>query len=181
METLECIKTRRSVRRYTDQPVSKETLSEIIEAASYAPSWKNTQTVRYLAVYNEEKKREIADGCVLGFAGNQAIIRNAPVLILELTVDKRSGFERDGSFSTSKERHWQSFDAGIAAEAFCLAAHEKGLGTVVMGIYDEEKTARVLGLPEGQLISSMIALGYPAESPNAPRRKSPEELLTCMD
>lgn len=180
MNTLEAIKSRRSVRRYTDQPVAKEVLSQIVEAASYAPSWKNTQTVRYLAVYSHEVKKEIADHCVQDFAGNQRIIENAPVLILELTVAGRSGYERDGSFSTSQGTHWQSFDAGIAAEAFCLAAHELGLGTVIMGVFDEEKVAAAAQIPEGQKVSSMIALGYPAEEPKAPRRKTVEELLTVL-
>lgn len=180
MEIIEGIKTRRSVRKFADQPVEEETLREIVEAAAFAPSWKNTQTTRYLAIYNDEKKKEIADTCVCGFLGNQRIISQAPVLVLELTVDKRSGFERDGSFTNSKGTHWQSFDAGAAAEAFCLAAHEKGLGTVIMGIYDEEKLMKAAAIPEGQLVSSMIALGYPAETPNAPKRKTAEELLTLM-
>ena len=50
MEALECIKTRRSVRKYSDQPVTRETLDKIFEAVTYAPSWKNTQSVRYTVV-----------------------------------------------------------------------------------------------------------------------------------
>lgn len=181
MDTIECIKTRRSVRKYTEQPVTKETLEEIVEVAAYAPSWKNSQTSRYLAIMNPEKKKELAENCVMDFEGNKRIIENAPVLVLLLTVDKRSGYERGGSFTTSKGTHWQSFDAGIASEAFCLAAHEKGLGTVVMGIYDEEKVKAAVHVPESQSVSAMIALGYPAEEPVTPRRKQVEELLSYCE
>lgn len=103
MELVKGIKERRSTRKFTDQAVSEDDIREIVATAAYAPSWKNTQTSRYIAVVNPEKKQEIADTCVMGFAGNQRIIGEAPVLIVETTVNERSGYERDGSFSTSKE------------------------------------------------------------------------------
>ena len=70
------------------------------------------------------------------------------------------------------------FDAGIAAEAFCLAAYEQGLGTVIMGIFDEEKASSYLELSEDRELAALIPIGYPAESPVAPRRKPVEELLS---
>ena len=143
MELIKGIKERRSTRKFTDQAVSEEEIREIVSAAAYAPSWKNTQTAHYIAIINQAKKQEIADTCVMGFAGNQRIIGQAPVLIVETTVNERSGYERDGSFSTSKGTHWQSYDAGLAGEAFCLAAWEKGLGTVIMGIFEEAKVKKL--------------------------------------
>ena len=50
METVQCIKERRSVRKFTDEKVPQEVVKEIVELASYAPSWKNTQTIRYMLV-----------------------------------------------------------------------------------------------------------------------------------
>ena len=94
------------------------------------------------------------------------------------TVNSRSGYERDGSFTTSKGTHWQSFDAGIAAQTFCLAAHEAGIATVIMGIFDEEKVKEVIDVPDGQSVSALVAIGYADDEPEAPRRKSAEELLT---
>ena len=70
------------------------------------------------------------------------------------------------------------FDAGIAGEAFCLAAYEQGLGTVIMGLFDEAEAAKVLDLPEGRELVALIPIGYPAESPAAPKRKTVEDLLT---
>ena len=68
----------------------------------------------------------------------------------------------------------------MAAQVFCLAAHEKGLGTAVMGIYDEEKVKEVLGIGEDKSVSALIALGYPADAPAAPKRKEVADLLTFM-
>ncbi len=96
------------------------------------------------------------------------------------TLSPRSGFERDGSPSTSKGSHWESFDAGIATQTLCLAAYEEGLGTVIMGIYDEAKVIEVAKIPEGQRVSAMVAIGYADESPAMPKRKSADEITTFV-
>lgn len=70
------------------------------------------------------------------------------------------------------------FDAGIAAQTFCLAAWERGVGTVITGYFDEEKITRLLNLPENQKVGCVIGFGYPDEEPAAPKRKSVEDLLT---
>ena len=125
-----------------------------------------------------ELKDKIADECTSAYAKNGEIIKNAPMLIAVTFIKNRSGFERDGSYSTPKEGGWQMFDAGVASEAFCLAAYEQGLGTVIMGIFDEAKAASLLEVPEERELVALIPIGYPAESPAAPKRKSVEELLS---
>ena len=178
MTAKECIKGRRSIRKFADTPVSKDVIADIVETASYAPSWKHTQITRYIAVEGELKDK-IADECTSAYAKNGEIIKNAPMLIAVTFIKNRSGFERDGSYSTPKEGGWQMFDAGVASEAFCLAAYEQGLGTVIMGIFDEAKAASLLEVPEERELVALIPIGYPAESPIAPKRKSVEELLSC--
>ena len=178
MEALQCIKMRRSVRNFKNEPVSRELISEIVETASWAPSWKNTQTARYIIIENKELRDQIAEECVYGFANNLNIIKGAPAILLLTCVSGRSGFNRDGSFTTSKGDRWEMFDAGIAAQTFCLAACEKGIGTVIMGIFEEEKVKKLADIPEGQSVSAIIALGYPEGESIAPKRKSVEELLT---
>ncbi len=179
METLECIRTRRSVRAFTDEPVAESDILRAVESARFAPSWKNTQTARFIAVLDPDVKREIAARGLGGFEWNARIIDGAPALVLLTTVDGESGFEEDGSFSTDKGTHWQSFDAGLAAGAFCLAAHDAGFGTVIMGIYDEAAVREIAGVPRGQSVSALIAFGRPAEQPPARPRKSAGELLSA--
>lgn len=178
METLECIKTRRSVRKFKNDAVSKEMVEKIIGAAAFAPSWKNTQVSRYIAVTDEKIKQKLADECMLDFAYNQKTANAAPMVVVMTMIKERSGYERDGSFSTSQGEHWQSFDAGVAAQTFCLAAHDLGLGTVIMGIFDENKVASLLHIPKGQTVSALIALGHPDEEPQTPPRKDIETLLS---
>ncbi len=177
MTAKECIKERRSIRKFKDQPVDHALLAEIIETASYAPSWKHTQITRYIAVEGELKDK-IAAECTGSWPKNGEIITQAPLLIAVTYIKGRSGFERDGSFSTTKGADWQVFDAGIATQTFCLAAHEKGLGSVIMGIFDEAKAASLLNLPEERILAALVPVGYPDEAPAAPRRKPVEELLS---
>lgn len=181
MEALECIKGRRSVREFTSEPVSADVLNEIIDVARFAPSWKNTQIARYVALTGDSKKR-LADVSFEAWAGNANIVNNSPMTVVLTYVKNRCGFERDGSFSTSKGDRWQNFDCGVAAEAFCLAAYEKGLGTVIMGIFDEEKVAEAINLSDDLGVAAIIAIGYPANSNiTAPKRKEVSDLVTYLD
>lgn len=176
MTAKECITGRRSIRQFEDRPVPHELLAQIVETASYAPSWKNTQIVRYIAVEGETRQK-LAQ-CTTAYPGNGRIMENAPMVVAVTIIRGRSGFERDGSYTTGRGDSWQMFDAGVASEAFCLAAHEQGLGTVIMGIFDQKEASDLLEIPENRDLVALIPIGYPAESPVAPRRKPVEELLS---
>ena len=175
MTANECIRNRRSIRKFTKEPVSHELLSRIVETASYAPSWKNTQITRYIAVEGE-KKAALAK-CT-DWSGNTKIMDSAPMVIAVTFIKGRCGYERDGSFSTPKGDHWQMYDAGAASEAFCLAAYEQGLGTVIMGLFDEKEASKLLEIPEERELAALIAIGYPDETPAAPGRKAVADLLS---
>lgn len=180
MEVKECIKTRRSCRSFKEEPISRQVLEEIVSLAAFAPSWKNTQIARYIVVEDKGKIQNIAADCVLGFEYNAKTLNRCAALLVVTMVKNRSGYEKDGSYTTSKEDRWEMFDAGIAAQTFCLAAHEKGVGSVIMGIFDEEKIGKVIAIPEGQQIAALVALGYPDIRPEAPKRKEVSELLSFI-
>lgn len=177
METIKCIETRRSIRKFKAEPIPHETMQEIVAAAAYTPSWKNTQVTRYIVVENADIKGKIASDATLGFDHNKGIINGAAALVVVTLVHGRSGYERDGSFTTSKEDRWEVFDSGLATQTFCLAAHDKGIGSVILGIFDENKVAEILGVDEGQKVAALVAVGYPDEAPDAPKRKSVDDLL----
>lgn len=176
MNMTECIKERRSIRKFKGDAISHSLLESIISNASYSPSWKNTQVTRYIAIEDTSIIQKIADDFTPEFNSN--IIRQVPMLIAVTFVKGRSGFERDGSFSTNKGDRWQMFDVGAACQTFCLAAHEQGLGTVIMGIWDEDGITELLQIPETQELAALIAIGYPDIAPDAPKRKSVEDILT---
>lgn len=176
MDAQTCILTRRSVRKFTQQKVSREEIEKIVSLAAYAPSWKNTQISRYTAIENEEIKGEISEKFCN--AHNAAIITSSPVLVVQSFVKNRCGFERDGSFTTDRGAGWQYYDCGIAAQTFCLAAHDLGLATVIMGVFDRQGLQAYLNIPEEQELMALIALGHPADTPQAPRRKDVDTLLS---
>lgn len=180
MTAQECIKGRRSIRKFKTDAVSREVLESVIETAAYAPSWKNTQITRYIAVSGALKDK-IAEEATNAWPNNGNIIKNAPFLIAVTMVTGRSGFERDGSYSTSRKDGWQIYDAGIASEAFCLAAYEQGLGSVILGIFDHAVTTSLLEIPDGQELMALICIGYPDEQPSAPKRKTAADLLTYKE
>ena len=180
METVKCIETRRSIRKFKAEQVPQETMKEIVAAASFAPSWKNTQVTRYVVIEDSAIKQKLAEEATLGFEHNSGIIKGAPALVVVTMVHGRSGFERDGSYTTSKEDRWEVFDAGLATQTFCLAAHDKGVGSVILGIFDESKVAELIGLDEGQKVAALVAVGFADEAPEAPKRKGVDDLVRFM-
>lgn len=177
MDLLTGLTGRRSIRHYTEQPVSEQEIRTILETARFAPSWKNSQTARYYAVLSPELKNQIAEQGTLDFSKNKYNIQNAPALMILTSVRNLSGYEPDGSFTTSKNTHWESFDAGIAAQTFCLSAYAHGFGTLIMGIFDEQKISAILNLPENETVSALIALGHAEKMPDAPARHTVGEIL----
>ncbi len=176
MKATDCIVGRRSIRKFKNDKISHSLLESIISTASFSPSWKNTQITRYIAIEDTSLIQKIADDFTPEFNAN--IVRQVSTLIAVTFIKGRCGFERDGSFSTKKGDRWQMFDVGAACQTFCLAAHEAGLGTVIMGIWDEDGITELLDIPETQELAALIAIGYPDIAPDAPRRKSVEDLLT---
>lgn len=177
MTAKDCITGRRSIRKFKADPVSHEIIADIVETASYSPSWKHTQITRYIAVEGALKDK-IARECSSLYPPNGNIIAAAPVLMAVTIIKNRSGFERDGSFSTPKGDGWQMYDAGIASQSLCLAAYEKGLGSVILGLFDQAPAESLLQIPEDRELVALIPIGYPDEAPIAPKRKPVEELLS---
>lgn len=175
MNTVDCIKNRRSIRKFTPDPVDHSVIENIVSAASFSPSWKNTQITRYIAIEDSSLLGKIAKDFTPSY--NSDIISQAPVLIAVTFLKGRCGFERDGSYTTAKKDRWQMFDVGVACQTFCLAAHEYGLGTVIMGVFDESGISTLLDIPKEQELAALIALGHPDIQPPAPKRKTVEDLL----
>ena len=175
MNVTECLKTRRSIRRYKKLSVDHSVIDSIVSLASYSPSWKNTQITRYIAIEDSSLLAEIADKYTPEYNSN--IIRQVNVLMAVTFKKGRCGYERDGSFTTKKGDRWQMFDVGVACQSFCLAAWDHSLGTVIMGVFDEEGISKLLNLPEDQELAALIAIGHPDIKPDAPKRKSVDELL----
>lgn len=180
MNLEECIKTRRSVRKYKSIKISHKDFEEIISLTIFSPSWKNSQIVRFTLIEDDGTKDKIAQTCMNESKHNQSIISNAPNIIIMSYITGKSGFNSDGSFSTSKGDRWQMFDSGIAASTLCLAAHDKGFGTVIMGLFDDKKVAEIINLPQNQQIAALIPIGLPDISPVCPPKNTAESIITYL-
>ena len=180
MEALDCIKSRRSVRTFNEKTIANDILEKIVDFARFSPSWKNGQIARYNFVTDKAVIEKLATESTMGFDHNKEIMLGAPSVLVLSYITGRTGYERDGSFTTSKGDAWEMFDAGIAAQTFCLVAHEQKLGTVIMGIFDEQKVADIISLPQGEKVGALIALGYYDTMPDAPNRKEPADLMRII-
>ena len=174
MNTADCILTRRSIRTFEDKPVPHDLMEKIIGLVAYAPSWKNTQITRYLAI---EEKQVIAEIAKTYAPFNAHVLSTCSLLIAATVLKKRSGYERDGSFTTDRGDGWQMFDCGVACQTLSLALHDSGLGSVIMGVFDRLALEKYLDIPDDRELVALIAAGYPAEEPDAPRRKPVSDLL----
>ncbi len=175
MDVLEAIRERRSVRRFTDEPVSPEDLEKVLEAARWAPSWVNVQPWRIVIVRDGEKKERLKETLLPKNPAAKGFDQ-APLLLVLIGERGKSGAYGD-SFSTDKG-DWYMFDLGIAAQNIALAAHSLGLGTVHVGALDHKKAGSILEVPEGFEVVEILPLGHPAYPPKAPPRKELKEFVT---
>jgi nitroreductase len=174
MDTLEAIKTRRSIRRYKPDPVDDKTLSQVLEAARWSPSWANTQCWRFIVVRNDSIKQELAGALSPNNPATNAV-RTAPIVIVVCAELSKSGFYRGTAVTARGD--WFMFDTGIAMENLALAAHSLGLGTVHVGLLDHKKVESILGVPEGYCAVELTPLGYPDGEARTPPRKEMAEIV----
>ncbi len=159
MNAIEMIKERRSVRKYKNEKVSRELMREIVELSRWAPSWANFQVARYTIVDNDELIEQIHSRGVNGFTYNMNTLKNAQGVMVLSYVKGKSGTYGDKA-ATNKGSQWEMFDAGIACQTFCLAAHAKGVGTCIFGIIDDAAISEIVGLPEGETVAAIITYGF---------------------
>ncbi|RNC68357.1 MAG: nitroreductase [Desulfuromonadales bacterium] len=179
METLEAIRTRRSVRKFSDRPVEPEKLQAVLEAARQAPTWANMQCSRFVVVEEPAVKARISELSYVeaffatrGYKSNpaQKALADAPVVIVACADPNNSGELRGQQYYLA--------DVGIAAENLMLAAHALGLGSVFVGVFDEEQLGELLGIPAELRIVGLFPLGYPLEEAKAgPPRKPLDEIV----
>ena len=174
MEVMEAIKGRRSVRKYTDEPVTDADLEALLEAARWAPSWANTQCWRLVVVKDKETKAELAETVN---PGNRAAdgVRNAPIVIVACAQLGLAGHYK-GTVATDKG-DWFMFDVALAMHNLTLTAHARGLGTVHVGLFDAKKAAQVIDVPEDVAVVEILPVGHPEAVPQAPPRKELSELV----
>jgi nitroreductase len=158
MDAIEALKTRRSVRSFKSDPVSQEVIEDIVDCGRLAATARNEQLWEFVVVTDVETRKRIADTTDFG-----KFIATSPVCIAVLCEDGKYYLE----------------DGSAATQNILVAARAHGLGTCwVAGDKKPyaEKLRAILGAPEGHKLVSLVALGYPGESPSPAKRELTEVL-----
>jgi nitroreductase len=179
MDALDAIRTRRSVRKFLENPVEPEKLRAVLEAARRAPSWGNRQCWRFVVVRDPRTRARISELSYVEayFATRpykknpaQTALAQAPVVIVACGDPAGSGNVRG-------ERYYLA-DVALAAQNLMLAAHALGLGTVFVGVFDEDRLRELLGIPVDIRVVGLFPLGYPLEpEKSGPPRKPLGEIV----
>lgn len=186
MEAQEAILTRRSIRKYLDKPISDEDLNEILECGLYAPSCSNMQPWHFVVVRSPEAKRKVDE--LMGVVAksvepdlSQVFAKHPEVVQETCTFIRQLGgapvyilaFWQKADFN-GKDPNMLSLSIGAAIENMLVCARAKGIGscwlTAPLDAGVGENLRREFA-PENGQFCSLVTLGYPDQSPKAPRRK----------
>ncbi len=185
MDVFEAIKNRRSIRRYTTDPVDDDKIEAMLEAGRWAPSWSNTQCWRFAVVRDASIKNELAAALKPIKLPDREIPNPAtgafttvPVVIVVCAETGKSGYGQGAVREPDTDKgDWFMFDAALAVENMTLAAHALGLGTVIIGAFDAPRVEKALAMPAGYRAVAMLPVGVPAQPGRVPPRKELSELV----
>lgn len=176
MEFLQLLKERRSVRSYSaEKKVSDELIREIIAQAQFAPSWKNSQTAKYYVANTDEMIEKVKEALP---AFNQKSSENAALVVTTFVKDI-AGFTA-GAADNELSNKWGAYDLGLNNAYFVLAAKNKGLDTLIMGLRDADALRKVFNIPKNEQVTSVIALGYKEGEAVFRPRKEVDEICKIM-
>jgi len=167
-ELMEAVRGRRSIRKYEEKTVPDDLLHQVLEAVQWAPSWANTQCWESVVVKDAATKQKLQGTIGDRNPATNALLQ-APVILAICGKLKSSGYYKDQV--TTKFGDWFMFDLGLATQNLCLVAHNLGLGTVIVGLFDHARAAEILQVPAGYELVSLVPLGFPAKISPAPKRR----------
>jgi nitroreductase len=174
MELMDVIRQRKSVRKYTDQPIERKRIEECVEAARLAPSADNMQPWRFIIIDDPELKKEYVHYVCSGVYRKTQFIQYAPALVVVI-AKLNLLVHRMGKLVTRTDIHL--IDIGIAGEQLVLRAREMGIGTCWINFFNVKRAGRFLDLSRNHKVISMIAMGYPAEGSTKDRPRLPREKI----
>lgn len=162
---------RQSDRKYSSTPVEKEKLMQCIEAARLSPSACNSQPWTFILIDDDElrlKVEKAASGLGMNKFATQASA------IVAIVLERPNLTSKIGS--VMKDKEYTLIDIGIAANQFCLQASELGLGTCMIGWFDEKKVKELLNVPRSKRIPLLITVGYSLSEQREKIRKPIEKM-----
>jgi nitroreductase len=164
MDILEMIRKRRSIREFEDRAVPDEAMDDLVEALRWAPSAGNLQSRFFYFVLNETLRQELAEA-----AYAQDFIAQAPLVVVAC-ADRRIAH----TYGRRGTDLYMIQDASASLQNLLLVAHERGLGAVWVGSFDEERVRSLLDIPDDLRPVALVPVGWPAEKPS-PRSRVPRD------
>ncbi len=168
MKFLDLVKARQSVRKYLDKPVEREKIERCLEAARLAPSASNSQPWSFIVVDDPKLKEAVAKETFSQLISFNHFSLQAPVLII--LISERSGFLNKVA-EAIKDKQFSLIDIGITAEHFCLQATEEGLGTCILGWFNEKGVKKLLNISPSKRVELIITMGYPESNQIRPKKR----------
>ena len=176
METfLDLVKARQSDRSYLPKPVEQDKINRILEAARLAPSACNAQPWKIVVVTDPEKRLQVADATSSSILSMNHFTKQAPVQLV--LIEESANFTSTVG-GWAKNKHYPHIDLGIVASHICLAATDEGLGSCMIGWFDEKKIRKALDIPKNKRVMLVILLGYSAQPLREKKRKTLEEIVS---
>lgn len=168
METIEAIKSRRSIRRYSEKPVEFEKITTILEAGTYAPSAGNLQDWRFIIVSEKPLIKQVSEYCI-----EQYWINTAPVLIIVCANPEK----HEMYYGLRGKRLYNVQDCAAAIQNMMLTATDLGLGSCWIGAFEEDKIRSTFGIPTDVRPQAIITIGYTDEIPEEKVIKPIEDVV----
>jgi nitroreductase len=166
MQTLDCIRSRRSVRKFKDRVVEFAKVGSILEAGSLAPSAGNLQDWKFILVLDDKKREQIAEACV-----HQMWMSEAPVHVV-VCSEKQSG----KFYGERGDTYYSIQNCAAVVENMILAANDQGLGSCWVSAFDDKKLRSLLSIPDKVVPQAVVVVGYANEKPKEPPRHSLENV-----
>ena len=158
MNVIDAIKTRKSVRKYSDKPIESEKLNAVLEAGRLAPSASNRQEWRFIIVSDQSTRKKLVEA-----SNKQSFVGEAPTVIVACA-------ETDGHIMMGGLPCFP-IDVAIALDHITLAAVELGLGTCWIGAFNEKEVKEILGISKETRVVALMTIGYPSDSSAVKKRR----------
>ncbi len=171
---LSLVQARQSDRAYdVSRPVEPEKLKRVLEAARLAPSACNAQPWHFVVIADKELARQV--GKAAAGLGMNKFAKEAPVHIL---ITEESANITSMLGGKVKDKYFPLIDIGIAAAHISLAAEAEGLGSCILGWFDEKEVKRLAGIPQSKRLLLDIVIGYPAKEKRKKSRKDSNKIIS---
>lgn len=166
MDTLDCINTRRSIRKFLDVPVEFEKIGNILEAGRFAPSAGNLQDWKFILITERDQIDAVAKSC----HGQYWITQAQVVIVVAVEPSKTERFYGDDG------EKFSLLNGGAAVQNMLLAIHDQGLASCWVCAFEKAMLYRELGIPDDIIVTGILPVGYPDEKVPVPKRNTLEHV-----